>query len=141
MSIQGLTGHAGSGRVKRALGVQAVLEWAFRVEKAQLELPPPKDVVKEGFGFGLEYVLLQRAALGCKVDGGHHKIGSYPCGCRRSGCGTNRSVAMGGNRPDAGAAWNMQSSAKAAILRDDGWEKELASFCKEWRRVPKQEAH
>ncbi|QCO55521.1 hypothetical protein EOK75_07010 [Pseudorhodobacter turbinis] len=64
-------------RTKRALGVQAVLEWAFRVEKAQLELPVRKDVSDEGFGFGLEYVLLQRAALGCKVDGGQHKIGSY----------------------------------------------------------------
>ena len=64
-------------RIKRALGVQAVLEWAFRVEKAQLELPPRKDVSEEGFGFGLEYVLLQRAALGCKVDGGQHKMGSY----------------------------------------------------------------
>jgi thiazole synthase ThiGH ThiG subunit len=30
-----------------------------------------------GFGFGLEYVLLQRAILGCKVDGGQHKIGGY----------------------------------------------------------------
>ena len=65
------------GRTKRALGVQAALEWAFRIEKAQLELPPPKDVSEEGFGFGLEYVLLQRAALGCKVDGGQHKMGSY----------------------------------------------------------------
>ena len=59
------------------MGVQAALEWAFRIEKAQLELPPPRDVSEEGFGFGLEYVLLQRAALGCKVDGGQHKIGSY----------------------------------------------------------------
>jgi len=57
--------------------VQAVLEWAFRTEKARLELPPPKDVSGESFGFGLEYVLLQRAALGCRVDGGQHKIGSY----------------------------------------------------------------
>jgi hypothetical protein len=64
-------------RQKRALGVQAILEWAFRVEKAQLELPLPKDVSEEGFGFGLEYVLLQRAALGCKIDGGQHKMGSY----------------------------------------------------------------
>jgi hypothetical protein len=47
------------------------------VEQAQLELPPPKDVTEEGFGFGLEYVLLQRAVLGCKVDGGQHKMGSY----------------------------------------------------------------
>jgi hypothetical protein len=65
------------GRTKRALGVQAALEWAFRIEKAQLELPVPKDVTEEGFGFGLEYILLQRAALGCKVDGGQHKMGSY----------------------------------------------------------------
>ena len=63
-------------KVKRAMGVQAALEWAFRTEKAQLELPQRKDVAEEGFGFGLEYVLLQRAALGCKVDGGQHKMGS-----------------------------------------------------------------
>ena len=77
MSMQGRFGRAGGRRVKRALGVQAVLEWAFRVEKAQMELPLPKDVSEEGFGFGMEYVLLQRGALGCKVDGGQHKMGSY----------------------------------------------------------------
>jgi len=77
VSMQGRIGRAGGGRVKRTLGVQAALEWAFRVEKAQLELPPPEDVVEEGSGFGLEYVLMQRAALGCKVDGGQHKMGSY----------------------------------------------------------------
>ncbi len=64
-------------KVKRSMGVQAALEWAFRVEKAQLELPQRNDVAEDGFGFGLEYVLLQRAALGCKVDGGQHKMGSY----------------------------------------------------------------
>jgi len=65
------------GRAKRAMSVQQALEWAFRIEKVQLELPPPSDIEQEGFGFGLEYVLLQRAALGCKVDGGQHKIGGY----------------------------------------------------------------
>lgn len=40
-------------------------------------MPPPEDATEEGFGFGLEYVLLQRAALGCRIDGGQHKIGSY----------------------------------------------------------------
>jgi hypothetical protein len=35
--------------------VQAALEWAFRIEKAQLELPLPENVTEEGFGFGLEY--------------------------------------------------------------------------------------
>lgn len=77
MSFHSRIGRAGGTKVKRALGVQAALEWAFRVEKAQLELPLPQDVNDEGFGFGLEYVLLQRAALGCKVDGGQHKIGGY----------------------------------------------------------------
>ena len=77
MSFQGRIGRRGGARVKRALGVQAALEWAFRVEKAQLELPLPQDVTEEGFGFGLEYVLIQRAILGCKIDGGQHKIGGY----------------------------------------------------------------
>ncbi len=77
MSVHGRIGRTGGTKIKRALGVQAALEWAFREEQAQLELPPPKDATEEGFGFGLEYVLLQRAALGCKVDGGQHKMGSY----------------------------------------------------------------
>ncbi|AUH32353.1 hypothetical protein [Paracoccus tegillarcae] len=77
MTLHRPISRAGGTKVKRALGVQAALEWAFRVEKAQLELPPPQNVSEEGFGFGLEYVLLQRAALGCKIDGGQHKIGGY----------------------------------------------------------------
>jgi len=68
-------GHG--GKAKRAMGVQRALEWAFRIEKAQLELPLPENMTEEGFGFGLEYVLLQRAALGCKVDGGQHKISGF----------------------------------------------------------------
>lgn len=77
MSFQGRISRTGGTKVKRALGVQAALEWAFRVEHAQLELPMPQDISEEGFGFGLEYVLLQRAILGCKVDGGQNKTGSY----------------------------------------------------------------
>lgn len=77
MSIQARIGRAGGGRMKRALGVQAALEWAFRVEKAQLELPVPQDRTGESYGYGLEHVLLQRAALGCRIDGGQYKIGSY----------------------------------------------------------------
>lgn len=50
---------------------------AQSVEQAQLDLPLPPDVTDEGFGSGLEYVLLQRAALGCKIDGGQYKIGGY----------------------------------------------------------------
>lgn len=77
-SLHARTGHLGSGRPKRSMSVQQALEWAFRVEHAQLELPEPPDPEREqGLGFGLEYVLLQRAILGCKVDGGQYKIGSY----------------------------------------------------------------
>ncbi|MBW0159497.1 hypothetical protein [Sedimentimonas flavescens] len=77
MSYHGRISRANGTRVKRALGVQAALEWAFRIEKAQLELPAPKGSTDEAWGFGLEYVLLQRAALGCKIDGGRHKMGGY----------------------------------------------------------------
>ena len=77
-SLQSRAGHVGPGRPKRSMSVQQALEWAFRAEHAQLELPEPPDPEREqGFGFGLEYVLLQRAILGCKVDGGQYKIGSY----------------------------------------------------------------
>ncbi|MGO4917754.1 hypothetical protein [Pseudogemmobacter sp. W21_MBD1_M6] len=76
--LPGMRAKPGAGgKTKRALGVQAALEWAFRVEKAQLELPPRQDDGQESRGFGLEYVLMQRAALGCKVDGGQHKMGGY----------------------------------------------------------------
>jgi hypothetical protein len=69
--------RGGARRTKRSMSVQQALEWAFRVEKAQLELPLPQGVTEEGFGFGLEYVLLQRAALGCQIDGGQYKVGGY----------------------------------------------------------------
>ncbi|MGS4947820.1 hypothetical protein ACVDG3_20285 [Meridianimarinicoccus sp. RP-17] len=69
-----------SGTAQRAMSVQQALEWAFRVEKAQLFLPehPGRNRGDDvGTGFGMEYVLLQRAELGCRVDGGRHKMGSY----------------------------------------------------------------
>jgi len=77
MSVQGRIGRVGGTKVKRTLGVQAILEWAFRVEKAQLELPQRRDIDEEGFSFGMEYVLIQRALLGCKVDGGGSSSQSY----------------------------------------------------------------
>jgi len=39
--------------------------------------PVLEDRTGESFGYGLEHVLLQRAALGCRIDGGQHKMGSY----------------------------------------------------------------
>jgi hypothetical protein len=68
---------AGSGKAKRSMSIQQALDWAFRVEKAQLELPLPQNAPEEAYRFGLEYVLMQRAVLGCKVDGGQYKMGGY----------------------------------------------------------------
>ena len=64
-------------RRKRVMSVQQAVEWAFRVEQAQLELPEPKTDVGKPRSFGLEHVLAQRAALGTAVDGGRYKLGSY----------------------------------------------------------------
>jgi hypothetical protein len=77
-NLHARAGRVGSGRTKRSMSVQQALEWAFRVEHAQLELPEPPDPERgHGFGFGLEYVLLQRASLGCKIDGGQYKTSSF----------------------------------------------------------------
>jgi len=75
------TGQRGSfGTAQRAMSVQRALEWAFRVAHAELDLPdrPGRGADHaRGTGFGMEYILLQRARLGCRVDGGQHKLGSY----------------------------------------------------------------
>jgi hypothetical protein len=70
--------RGGGRKLKGAMSIQQALEWAFGAEKAQLELPEPSDTERlQRSGFGLEYVLIQQAALGCKVDGGRYKIGDY----------------------------------------------------------------
>ena len=67
-----------SRRPKRSMPVQQALEWAFGKEQAELELPERPDTERgAGFGFGLEFVLLQRAALGCQIDGGQYKLGRF----------------------------------------------------------------
>lgn len=116
MSFHGRITRTGDTRVKRALGVQAALEWAFRVEKAQLELPPPKDVAEEGHGFGLEYVLMQRAILGCRIDGGRHKIGSYTHEDAEviAACAAGMPDAMGGKR----MAIRVAELARAGLTPD-----------------------
>ncbi len=74
----GRQSEARHGRPKRVMGVQQALEWAFGKERAQLELPERPDPERgQGQGFGLEYVLMQRAALGCQIDGGQYKPRSY----------------------------------------------------------------
>ena len=49
---------------KRYLSIQQTLEWAFRNECAQIDLPDLVPIEERGQGFGMEYVLIQRAKLG-----------------------------------------------------------------------------
>jgi hypothetical protein len=65
-----MTNGRHQGRTRRSFCVQDILEWAFRIECVQLELTETRSPEERGLGFGVEYVLIQRAILGCKVDGG-----------------------------------------------------------------------
>jgi hypothetical protein len=55
--------------IKRALGIFASLEWAFGTERAELDFD---DLRGDGARPGVSgiYVLMQRGALGCQIDGG-----------------------------------------------------------------------
>lgn len=57
-------------RRPKRVPVQALLEWAFMREKVRLEWPDERPVEERESGYGIEYVLLRRAQLGCRVDGG-----------------------------------------------------------------------
>lgn len=60
-------------RVRRSVSIVGLLDWAFRIEAAQLVFNEIEDA--QSVGFGMEYVMIERARLGCRVDGG----GSSPC--------------------------------------------------------------
>lgn len=57
-------------RAKRMLSVQRILTWAFADECAQLWRDAETANPDRGGGYGLEYVMIQQARLGCRVDGG-----------------------------------------------------------------------
>lgn len=51
-----------------AMSVLAALDWAFRRERVELELRRREPPEERGQGFGMEYVLIQRAKLGVSID-------------------------------------------------------------------------
>ncbi len=58
-----------NGRLREVIGVWPLLQWAFQREGASVDFDGPgSDVAMPGFG--MEFVLIERARLGCKVDGG-----------------------------------------------------------------------
>lgn len=56
-------------RVRTPISILGLLDWAFRLEKAQLTFGE-LDGFDEPRGYGLEYVMIEQAKLGCRIDGG-----------------------------------------------------------------------
>jgi hypothetical protein len=58
-------------KLKREMSIQAALEWAFSVEMARVEFDELNETAGSlRSGVDTIWVLMQRGALGCKVDGG-----------------------------------------------------------------------
>lgn len=63
--------HTGFEVAKKTLSVQAILEWAFRVEKVSLDLPKEfEELLGRSYGRGTWARFEKLEALGCHIDGG-----------------------------------------------------------------------
>ena len=63
-------GMPGTRAAPRAVSIRQLLEWAFRVERASVDFGPAADIVNPPRTVGMEFILIERARLGCQVDGG-----------------------------------------------------------------------
>lgn len=131
---------------KKAVGVWELLCWAFQREKIGLDFSG-EDLAEAQPCFGMEYILIEQARLGCRVDGGgrsprHHDadivaatLAVLPegCGGRRMACDIAE-LARSGTTPDYGRdpvvmpidktenrhGWRAKTE-DAAILGREGW--------------------
>lgn len=56
--------------------IRGLLEWAFQREQASIEFDEARaEATRYHRAIGMEYILMERARLGCRVDGG----GNSPC--------------------------------------------------------------
>lgn len=55
---------------KLAVGVLDLIEWAFQRERAGLDFDEIERETGARAGFGVEYLMILQAQLGCRVDGG-----------------------------------------------------------------------
>lgn len=53
-----------------AVGIWPLLKWAFQAECAQLDFAEAESEAGGSRGFGMEFVMMEQARLGCRVDGG-----------------------------------------------------------------------
>ncbi len=55
---------------KRLVSIRWLLEWAFQREKVQLDFGQASLAGQPLPSFGMEYIMMEQARLGCRVDGG-----------------------------------------------------------------------
>jgi len=64
----------GLGRVRRQISIQSLLEWAFADECASIDFED-EGTLAMGYGaIGNAYLMAQRGALGCRIDGGGRSL-------------------------------------------------------------------
>ena len=64
----------GQGRVRRQISIQSLLEWAFADECASIDFED-EGTLAMGYGaIGNAYLMAQRGALGCRIDGGGRSL-------------------------------------------------------------------
>lgn len=101
-------------RIRKQVSIQQLLEWAFRVEKVSLDLPQAEEaLIGRGYGTGSALRLIQRAELGCRIDGG----GNSPCHEDAEAVAavlSNLPIALGGR----GMAVRMAEWARAGTTPD-----------------------
>lgn len=98
---------------KLEVGVLDLIEWAFQREKVGLDFDDLEREADARPGFGVEYLMMEQAKLGCRVQGGgssprHHDADMVAASlaCLPEGCGGRRmavliaELARVGERPD-----------------------------------------
>jgi hypothetical protein len=58
------------GTGKREIGIRELLEWAFQREFASLDFDEVARETGARPGVGMEWIMMERGRLGCRVDGG-----------------------------------------------------------------------
>ncbi|KGM47448.1 hypothetical protein [Pseudooceanicola atlanticus] len=64
------TGLRRGAPVKRAVSIEALIGWAFQREFASVDFDQVNTARDPSPNVGMEYIILKRAELGCRVDGG-----------------------------------------------------------------------
>lgn len=65
---------AHSAKLRQEIGIQALLEWAFAVEHAQVDFEDPGTLALGYHPIGNAARMADRGALGCRIDGGGRSL-------------------------------------------------------------------